>query len=203
MSKARYQPQRDPSNALRADLKPVEQAKAFRTLMGKLNLTQRQLASKLQISQTTVSQSLDLLNLPEPVRAGSTRACWLPARPSRSPSFGTPPSKSSLPTRSSPRASPGPRPSRRSNARPGGPRRRRSRSECSGPRRARGSLSSPSGASTRRRSGLRWPRRWRGSMRNPARVRLHDPGLWQAAEAQRGNFSRFEWRTDHGRAGGR
>ena len=69
MSKARYQPQRDPSNALRADLKPVEQAKAFRTLMGKLNLTQRQLASKLQISQTTVSQSLDLLNLPEPVRA--------------------------------------------------------------------------------------------------------------------------------------
>ena len=73
MSNARQQPQRDPDplveNALHEDLKPVEQAKAFRTLMGKLNLTQRQLASKLQISQTTVSQSLDLLDLPESVRA--------------------------------------------------------------------------------------------------------------------------------------
>jgi ParB family chromosome partitioning protein len=56
-------------NALREDLKPVEQARAFRTLMGELGLTQQQLAAKLQISQTTVSQSLTLLALAEPVRA--------------------------------------------------------------------------------------------------------------------------------------
>lgn len=56
-------------NALREDLRPVEQARAFRTLMDGLGLTQQQLAAKLQISQTTVSQSLSLLELAEPVRA--------------------------------------------------------------------------------------------------------------------------------------
>jgi ParB family chromosome partitioning protein len=52
-------------NAVREGLKPVEQAKAFRTLMDGLGLTQLQLASKLQISQATVSQSLSLLELVE------------------------------------------------------------------------------------------------------------------------------------------
>ncbi|HMB04050.1 MAG TPA: ParB/RepB/Spo0J family partition protein [Isosphaeraceae bacterium] len=56
-------------NALREDLKPVEQARAFRTLMDGLGLTQQQLAAKLQISQTTVSQSLSLLDLAAPVQA--------------------------------------------------------------------------------------------------------------------------------------
>jgi ParB family chromosome partitioning protein len=56
-------------NALREDLKPVEQARAFRTLMDGLGLTQQQLAAKLQISQTTVSQSLSLLELAEAVQA--------------------------------------------------------------------------------------------------------------------------------------
>jgi ParB family chromosome partitioning protein len=50
-------------NAIREGLKPVEQARAFRTLMDGLHLTQQQLAAKLQISQTTVSQSLSLLDL--------------------------------------------------------------------------------------------------------------------------------------------
>src|SRR5262245_10602659 len=36
-------------NALREDLKPVEQARAFRTLMRDLGLTQQQLADRLQI----------------------------------------------------------------------------------------------------------------------------------------------------------
>jgi ParB family chromosome partitioning protein len=56
-------------NALREDLKPVEQARAFRTLMRDLGLTQQQLADKLQISQTTVSQALSLLDLPAPAQA--------------------------------------------------------------------------------------------------------------------------------------
>jgi ParB family chromosome partitioning protein len=55
-------------NCLREDLKPVEQATAFRTLMGELGLTQQQLAAKLRISQTTVSQSLSLLDLALDVR---------------------------------------------------------------------------------------------------------------------------------------
>src|SRR4051812_22892528 len=50
-------------NAIREGLKPVEQARAFRTLMDCLSLTQQQLAAKLQISQATVSQSLSLLEL--------------------------------------------------------------------------------------------------------------------------------------------
>jgi ParB family chromosome partitioning protein len=56
-------------NALREGLKPVEQATAFRKLMDGLGLTQQQLAAKLQISQTTVSQSLSLLDLAGPVQA--------------------------------------------------------------------------------------------------------------------------------------
>ena len=56
-------------NALREDLRPVEQAKAFRRLMAELNLTQQMLAARLRISQTTVSQSLSLLDLAEGVQA--------------------------------------------------------------------------------------------------------------------------------------
>src|SRR4051812_23678731 len=56
-------------NALREGLKPVEQAEAFQTLMRSLDLTQQGLATKLQISQTTVSQALDLLKLAAPVQA--------------------------------------------------------------------------------------------------------------------------------------
>ncbi len=56
-------------NCLREDLKPIEAARSFRTLMDGLRLTQQQLAAKLQISQTTVSQSLSLLDLPAPVQS--------------------------------------------------------------------------------------------------------------------------------------
>jgi len=55
-------------NALRQDLKPVEQARAYRRLMERLGLTQQQLADKLQISQATVSQCLSLLDLAGPVQ---------------------------------------------------------------------------------------------------------------------------------------
>ena len=55
-------------NALRQDLRPVEQARAYRRLMERLALTQQQLADKLQISQATVSQCLSLLDLAGPVQ---------------------------------------------------------------------------------------------------------------------------------------
>jgi ParB family chromosome partitioning protein len=55
-------------NVLRDDLKPIEQARAYRSLMDRLDLTQRALAEKLNISQGQVMQSLRLLELPESVR---------------------------------------------------------------------------------------------------------------------------------------
>lgn len=55
-------------NALREGLKPVEQARAYRTLMDSLGLSQRDLAAKLRISPGAVTQALALLDLPESVR---------------------------------------------------------------------------------------------------------------------------------------
>jgi ParB family transcriptional regulator, chromosome partitioning protein len=56
-------------NALREDLKPVEQARAFRSLMVSRGLSQRQLAERLQIGQGSVSKALALLGLPVEVQA--------------------------------------------------------------------------------------------------------------------------------------
>ncbi len=55
-------------NCLRQDLRPIEQARAYQSLMQRLDLSQRALADKLNISQGQVMQSLRLLELPEPVR---------------------------------------------------------------------------------------------------------------------------------------
>ena len=56
-------------NALREDLKPVEQAKAYRALMVSRGLTQVQLAERLHIGQGTVAKALALLALPGPIQA--------------------------------------------------------------------------------------------------------------------------------------
>src|SRR5512142_1047779 len=56
-------------NALREDLKPVEQAKAYRALMTSRSLTQVQLAERLHIGQGTVAKALALLTLPGPIQA--------------------------------------------------------------------------------------------------------------------------------------
>jgi ParB family transcriptional regulator, chromosome partitioning protein len=56
-------------NALREDLKPIEQARAYRCLMTSRGLTQAQLAERLQIRQGTVAKALALLALPEPIQA--------------------------------------------------------------------------------------------------------------------------------------
>ncbi len=55
-------------NALREDLKPIEQAKAFRTLMSANGWSGNQLSKELGISQSAVVQALALLELPETVQ---------------------------------------------------------------------------------------------------------------------------------------
>jgi ParB family chromosome partitioning protein len=55
-------------NCLREDLKPIEQARAYRSLMQRLDLSQRALAEKLSVSQGQIMQSLKLLELPDPIR---------------------------------------------------------------------------------------------------------------------------------------
>jgi ParB family chromosome partitioning protein len=61
-------------NALLEDLKPIEQAKAYQSLMRSRILSTRQLAERLQIGAATVAKALALLTLPsdmqEAVEAG-------------------------------------------------------------------------------------------------------------------------------------
>lgn len=56
-------------NCVRADLKPIEQAEAFRALMERKGYSARQLAKVLSISHTSVNRAMDLLGLAEPVQA--------------------------------------------------------------------------------------------------------------------------------------
>ncbi len=56
-------------NAIRADLKPIEQAKAYRRLMDLKGYNGREVAERLHLHPTTVTRALQLLELPEPVRA--------------------------------------------------------------------------------------------------------------------------------------
>jgi ParB family chromosome partitioning protein len=56
-------------NCLREDLRPVEQARAFKTLLGRLGISQRQLAERLQVSPPTITRALALLDLPETIQA--------------------------------------------------------------------------------------------------------------------------------------
>jgi ParB family transcriptional regulator, chromosome partitioning protein len=55
-------------NVLREDLKPVEQARAYKTLMEQGGLTQIQLAETLQVAQSTIARALALLNLPASIQ---------------------------------------------------------------------------------------------------------------------------------------
>jgi len=56
-------------NALREDLKPVEQAKAYRRLMDAHGWSGNQLARELSVDQAAVSRTLALLSLPATVQA--------------------------------------------------------------------------------------------------------------------------------------
>jgi ParB family chromosome partitioning protein len=55
-------------NCLREDLKPIEQASAYKALMDRRGWSYRELAEFLHISKGTISKALSLLVLPEPVR---------------------------------------------------------------------------------------------------------------------------------------
>lgn len=55
-------------NALREDLQPIEQARAFRTLMDRNGWTAARLAAALHLTGATVSRALSLLDLPYTVQ---------------------------------------------------------------------------------------------------------------------------------------
>ena len=55
-------------NCLREDLKPIEQAKAFKALMERNGWTVRQVAQELAIDHSNVVRALALLRLPEPIQ---------------------------------------------------------------------------------------------------------------------------------------
>jgi ParB family chromosome partitioning protein len=55
-------------NCLREDLKPIEQASAYRALMDRRGWSYRELSEFLHISKGTISKALSLLTLPEQVQ---------------------------------------------------------------------------------------------------------------------------------------
>jgi len=55
-------------NCLREDLRPIEQAKAFKALMDRHGWSGNQAAKELGVAQPTVVRALALLDLPEPVQ---------------------------------------------------------------------------------------------------------------------------------------
>jgi ParB family chromosome partitioning protein len=55
-------------NCLREDLKPIEQASAYKALMDRRGWSYRELAEFLHISKGTISKALSLLTLPKPVQ---------------------------------------------------------------------------------------------------------------------------------------
>jgi ParB family chromosome partitioning protein len=55
-------------NALREDLRPIEQARAYKALMDRNGWSLRQVAAELAVDHTGVSKALALLDLPEAVR---------------------------------------------------------------------------------------------------------------------------------------
>jgi ParB family transcriptional regulator, chromosome partitioning protein len=56
-------------NCVREDLKPLEQARAYKALMANRGLSQHQLAERLRIAQATVAKTLALLTLPGEIQA--------------------------------------------------------------------------------------------------------------------------------------
>ena len=66
-------------NALREDLRPLEQAKAYRTLIERNGWSARQVARELAIDHTNVIRALALLDLPETVQARVEQGTLPPA----------------------------------------------------------------------------------------------------------------------------
>jgi ParB family chromosome partitioning protein len=55
-------------NMLRVDLKPIEQANSYRRLMAARGYTQAELAARLRIKRESVTQAMQLLELPAPIQ---------------------------------------------------------------------------------------------------------------------------------------
>jgi ParB family chromosome partitioning protein len=55
-------------NCVREDLKPIEQARAFKQLMERLDLSFRELADRLRLSHAAVHRAVSLLDTPEPIQ---------------------------------------------------------------------------------------------------------------------------------------
>ena len=66
-------------NALREDLKPIEQARAFQILMERNHWSTRQLATELAMAQPQVVRALALLNLPQEVQEHVEQGVLAPA----------------------------------------------------------------------------------------------------------------------------
>jgi ParB family transcriptional regulator, chromosome partitioning protein len=66
-------------NCLREDLRPIEQARAFKALMDKNGWSGNQAAKTLGIAQPTVVRALALLELPEPVQDQVEQGTLAPA----------------------------------------------------------------------------------------------------------------------------
>jgi ParB family transcriptional regulator, chromosome partitioning protein len=66
-------------NALREDLKPIEQARAYRQLMDRNRWSTRQVARELSIAQPQVVRALSLLNLPDSIQDQVEQGALAPA----------------------------------------------------------------------------------------------------------------------------
>jgi ParB family transcriptional regulator, chromosome partitioning protein len=66
-------------NALRDDLRPVEQARAYKRLMDARGWTMTELAAELQVHQTSVGRALALLELPCTVQESVERGTLAPS----------------------------------------------------------------------------------------------------------------------------
>src|SRR5512135_3246036 len=66
-------------NCVREDLKPIEQAKAFRALMGRNGWSTRDLAAKLAIVQPQIVRTLALLDLPDTIQETVEQGALAPA----------------------------------------------------------------------------------------------------------------------------
>jgi ParB family chromosome partitioning protein len=65
-------------NALREDLKPIEQARAYKALLAARGLSHRQLAERLQIGHASIARALALLDLPAPIQEAVERGAIPP-----------------------------------------------------------------------------------------------------------------------------
>ncbi|MGE3819367.1 MAG: ParB/RepB/Spo0J family partition protein [Isosphaeraceae bacterium] len=66
-------------NCVREDLRPIEQARAFKQLMDRLQLSFRELADRLHLSHAAVHRAVALLDTPDPVQAMITAGAIPPS----------------------------------------------------------------------------------------------------------------------------